>query len=118
MILFRVIASLGIGGEWAIGATLVAESVPENRRVEAGVIMYSSSPVGIALASFLNYQIAGVWFADQPETSWRYVFLAGLAPVLLAFLVRAFLHESDRWRSKSTTSPTSICSLRACAERH
>jgi MFS family permease len=108
LILFRVIASLGIGGEWAIGATLIAESVPENRRVEAGVIMYSSSPVGIALASFLNYQIAGVWFADQPETSWRYVFLAGLAPVLLAFLVRAFLHESDRWREQVTTSPRAL----------
>jgi MFS family permease len=94
---FRVIASLGIGGEWAIGATLIAESVPENRRIEAGVIMYSSSPVGIALASLVNYQVAGVWLANQPETSWRYVFLAGLAPVVLAFLVRVFLHESDRW---------------------
>ena len=110
LILFRVIASLGIGGEWAIGATLIAESVPEDRRVEAGVIMYSSSPVGIALASLLNYQIAGVWFADQPEVSWRYVFLAGLAPVLLAFLVRAFLHESDRWQSQSqvATSPRDL----------
>ncbi len=108
LMLFRVVASLGIGGEWAIGATLIAESVPENRRVEAGVIMYSSSPVGIALASLLNYQIAGVWFADQPETSWRYVFLAGLAPVLLAFLVRAFLHESDHWQQQVTTSPRDL----------
>jgi len=110
LVLFRVVASLGIGGEWAIGATLIAESVPEDRRVAAGVLMYSSSPVGIALASLLNYQIAGVWFADQPETSWRYVFLAGLAPVVLAFLVRMFLHESDRWQpqSQARTSPRDL----------
>src|SRR6185437_10625254 len=90
LVCFRLIASLGIGGEWAIGATLIAESVPESRRVESGVIMYTSSPVGIALASVLNYLIAGVWFAGEPETSWRYVFLAGLAPVLVALLVRLF----------------------------
>ena len=108
LVCFRLIASLGIGGEFALGATLIAESVPESRRVEAGVIMYSSSPAGIALASLLNYQIAGVWFAGQPETSWRYVFLAGLAPVVIAFLVRLFLQESDRWQSPSgaTKQPT------------
>ena len=101
LVLFRVLASVGIGGEWGIGATLIAETVPENRRIEAGVIMQSSSPLGIALASLLNYQIAGVWFADQPETSWRYVFLGGLAPVALALLVRVFLRESERWQPPS-----------------
>jgi MFS family permease len=101
LVLFRMLASLGIGGEWGIGATLIAETVPENRRIEAGVIMQSSSPVGIALASLLNYQIAGVWFADQPETSWRYVFLGGLAPVLLALLVRVFIKESGRWHRQA-----------------
>ena len=105
LVCFRLLASLGIGGEWGIGATLVAEAVPENRRIEAGVIMQTSSPVGIALASWLNYQIAGVWFAGEPQTSWRYVFLAGLAPLLLAFLIRVFLHESDRWHAP-TDAPT------------
>ena len=108
LVCFRLVASLGIGGEWAIGATLLAESVPENRRVEAGVIMYTSSPVGIVLASLLNYLIAGVWMAGEPETSWRYVFLAGLAPVVVAFLVRLFLRESDRWQlpSEGAAPPT------------
>src|SRR5215813_13497708 len=40
LILFRVIASLGIGGEWAAGASMVAEVVPERRRVEAGALLY------------------------------------------------------------------------------
>ncbi len=101
LVLFRSVASLGIGGEWGIGAALIAESVPERRRVEAGVIMYTSSPVGIALASLVNYQVAGVWFADQPQTSWRWVFLAGLVPILLAFCIRLFIRESPQWEAQS-----------------
>src|SRR5882724_1647043 len=97
LIAFRALASLGIGGEWGIGAALVAEAVPENKRVEAGVILQSSSPLGIVLASGVNYLIAGVWFADSPQTSWRYVFLAGLAPVILALLIRIFVRESSHW---------------------
>jgi MFS family permease len=97
LMLFRLIASLGIGGEWGIGATLVAEVVPANRRVEAGVILQTSSPLGLVLATVVNYQIAGIWFAGQPESSWRYVFLAGLAPVVMAFAVRLFIRESEQW---------------------
>lgn len=97
LIACRALASLGIGGEWGIGAALVAETVPENRRVEAGVILQTSSPLGVVLASTVNYLIAGVWFAATPQTSWRYVFLAGLAPVLLALVVRIFVRESTHW---------------------
>ena len=97
LIFFRTIAALGIGGEWGCGATLVAEAVPENRRVEAGVLLQTSSPLGLVLASAVNYQVAGVWFAGQPETSWRYVFLAGLLPVIIAFGIRLFIRESDQW---------------------
>jgi MFS family permease len=97
LIACRVIAALGIGGEWGIGAALVAEAVPEGRRVEAGVIMQTASPLGIVLASAVNYQIAGVWFAHAPQSSWRYVFLAGLLPLLVALAVRLFLRESAHW---------------------
>ena len=97
LILFRTLASLGIGGEWGLGATLVAEVVPESRRVEAGVLLQTSSPLGLVLASAVNYHVAGVWFAGQPENSWRYVFLAGLAPVVVAFGVRLFVRESAQW---------------------
>jgi MFS family permease len=100
---------LGIGGEWGIGATLVAETVPENKRVTAGVILQSSSPLGIVLASTVNYWIAGVWLADSPQTSWRYVFLAGLAPVVVAILIRLFIRESSQWAhvGASRTKPPS-----------
>jgi MFS family permease len=108
LILCRTIAGLGIGGEWGIGAALVAEAVPENRRIEAGVIMQTASPLGLVLASAVNYQIAGVWLVNHPESSWRYVFLAGLLPVLAALVVRLFLRESARWQeSRARTAPSS-----------
>ncbi len=98
LIAFRALASLGIGGEWAVGAALVAESVPDSKRVEAGAILYTASPLGLALASYLNFQIAGVWLVDSPESSWRYVFLCGLIPVVVALGVRLLLRESQRWQ--------------------
>ncbi len=105
LIAFRALASLGIGGEWAVGAALVAESVPESKRVEAGAILYTASPLGLALASFVNFQIAGVWLVDSPESSWRYVFLCGLLPVVVALGVRLLLRESERWQQAARESP-------------
>jgi MFS family permease len=104
LVLFRIVAALGIGGEWAVGASLVAETVPEHRRVEAATLVYTSSPVGIILASTVNYQIAGVWLSDSPATSWRYVFLCGLAPVLVALFARMFIRESEVWEKQVRNS--------------
>jgi MFS family permease len=97
LILCRTLAGLGIGGEWGIGAALVAESVPETRRVEAGVLMQTAAPLGLMLAALVNYLIAGVWWVDEPQRAWRYVFLSGLLPVALALALRLFLRESPHW---------------------
>jgi MFS family permease len=96
--LCRVVASLGIGGEWAAGASMVAEVVPEKRRVEAGALLYTSAPLGLFLATFATYQIQGVWFHGTPETAWRYVFLTGLIPAAVALVVRLFVKEPERWK--------------------
>ena len=98
LVLCRVVASLGIGGEWAAGAAMVAEVVPEKRRVEAGALLYTSAPFGLFLATFANFQIAGVFFKGSPETSWRFVFLCGLVPAVVAFVVRLFVREPERWK--------------------
>lgn len=104
LLVFRIITALGIGGEWAAGAAMVAEVVPENKRVEAGAILYTSAPMGLFLATFVNFQVAGVWFVENPETSWRYVFLFGLIPAFVAFLVRMFIKEPERWKQVAACS--------------
>lgn len=104
LIAFRIIASLGIGGEWAAGAAMVAEAVPEEKRVEAGALLYTAAPMGLFLATWVNMEVAGNWFKDSPETSWRYVFLFGLIPAVVAFLVRLFVHEPERWKAVAAVS--------------
>jgi len=99
--LFRLIASLGIGGEWAAGAAMVAEVAPETRRVEAGAILSTSAPLGLLLATFVNFQISHNLVGGSPEVSWRYVFLTGLIPAAVAFIVRWFIEEPERWTEQA-----------------
>lgn len=105
LVAFRLVASLGIGGEWAAGASIVAEVVPDERRVEAGALLYTAAPFGLFLATLVNFRVAGVWFADSPTTSWRYVFLFGLLPATVAFIVRLFVREPERWKAAAGTVP-------------
>ena len=110
LLLCRIIASLGIGGEWAAGAAMVAEVVPENRRVEAGALLYTSAPMGLFLATFVTFQVTTVYFPD-PTVSWRYVFLFGLIPAAVAFLVRLFVKEPERWKHIANGSRARIREL-------
>ena len=99
LIAWRIVASLGIGGEWAAGASMVAEVVPEKRRVEAGALLYTAAPAGLFLATYVTYAIQGVAFKSNPEVAWRYVFLFGLVPAAVAFIVRLFVKEPERWKA-------------------
>jgi MFS family permease len=104
LVLCRIVASLGIGGEWAAGSAMVAEVVPEESRVEAGALLYTSAPFGLFLATFVNAEVAGGWFAHDPAMSWRYVLLFGLVPAVVAFIVRLFIHEPERWTTTAATA--------------
>jgi MFS family permease len=95
---FRIVASLGIGGEWVAGASMVAEVVPEKRRVDAGALLYTAAPMGLFLATFIVYEVQGVYFKGAPEVAWRYVFLSGLIPAFLTLAVRVMIQEPTRWK--------------------
>ena len=108
LIVCRAVASQGIGGEWAAGAAMVAEVVPEKRRVEAGALLYTAAPLGLFLAAEVNLAVAGHWMNGSPESSWRWVFLCGLIPAAVAFFVRLFVKEPERWHvvAQKTIPPT------------
>jgi MFS family permease len=99
---FRFVASLGIGGEWAAGASLVAEVFPENRRIAGGALLYTSAPLGIMLAGWVNdlftRQIDVI--AAQPDLAWRLVFLSGLVPAAVALWIRRNVREPEAWASE------------------
>lgn len=102
--LCRLITSLGIGGEWAAGAAMVAEVVPEKKRLQAAAILYSAAPAGIFAAGFVSEQALGSWFAGNPH-AWRYVFALGLMPAALAIVVRRFIKEPEMWLKSTAAAP-------------
>ncbi len=95
---FRVLASFGIGGEWAAGASLVAETVPENKRVAAGMLLYTASPFGIFLATVVSDLFQHRLHFEDPNFAWRGVFLTGLVPAAVALLIRLKVKEPAMWK--------------------
>lgn len=102
---FRFIAALGIGGEWAAGASLVAETLPREKRVMGGALLYTSAPFGLFLATFVNDLFTRQMdsLASNPDLSWRAVFLTGLIPAVVALLIRIKVKESEEWAPSEQT---------------
>lgn len=102
--LCRFVTSLGIGGEWAAGAAMVAEVVPEKRRLEAGALLYTAAPLGVFMAGFSSDLISHQLMPDSPH-AWRYVFLLGLIPAVFAVIIRRFVREPEVWKDDREKAP-------------
>jgi MFS family permease len=89
----RLLAGIGIGGEWAMGGTFVAEEWPENRRRAGAGYMHTGYYVGIFLAALANYLIGS-------RFGWRAMFAVGGLPALLLAWVRHGVTEPERWQQK------------------
>jgi MFS family permease len=87
--ILQALAGIGIGGEWAAGAALVAETWPERTRARALVFMQMCFAAGFFLAAATNLLIGPI--------GWRYVFAAGAVPAIVTFFVRLFVQEPERW---------------------
>ena len=88
----RIFLGLGMGGEWASGAALVAETWPARHRGKALALVQSSWAIGYALGAALVALV-------MPHFGWRAVFFAGLLPALVALWVQRRLHEPTEWRA-------------------
>src|SRR5439155_3996779 len=91
LLIFRFLAALGIGGEWAVGAALLAETWPKNWRHWLAAVLQTAVNIGILLAG-----VVGLALARFPE---RTVFLAGLAPALIVLWIRRAVPETDGWHA-------------------
>lgn len=92
--IFRVFLGLGMGGEWATGAALVAETWPAVHRGKALGFMQSSWAVGYALAAAISALVL-------PLFGWRGVFFAGFLPALLTLWIRRRVEEPEIWQKAS-----------------
>jgi SHS family sialic acid transporter-like MFS transporter len=122
--ILRFIASLGMGGEWALGVALVNELWTKgNRALVAGAIGAAANigylmvaGLSLGMNTFIgtmrswiitlggNEQLAG-WLLDNQ--AWRFLMLSGALPALIIFLIRIFVPESDKWEEEKAAGTTS-----------
>jgi MFS family permease len=98
LLICRVLLGLGMGGEWASGATLVAETWPAQHRGKALALVQSSWAVGYALG-------AAVVALVMPRFGWRAVFFAGIVPALITLWLRRSLREPEVWQEQRRSRP-------------
>ena len=86
-------AGLGIGGEWAMGGTFVAEEWPEQRRKTGAGLMHTGYYFGFFLAAIANHFVGETY-------GWRAMFLTGAIPSVLVGYLMLGVTEPARWKAQ------------------
>jgi len=116
----RFIASMGMGGEWALGVSLVSEIWPAKSRPLLSGLIGAAANVGFMIVGFVGLGVSkfitglgsALSFLPHPwvdallrNNGWRMIFLVGAIPALLTFFIRIFVPESEKWKTATTSGP-------------
>jgi MFS family permease len=96
---YRFITGLGVGGEFAVGVALVAEVMPSKARPHALGLLQSLSAVGNISAALISMGLGHLEETGAIGSAWRWMFVIGALPALLAVLIRLRLKEPERWQA-------------------
>jgi MFS family permease len=96
LLIFRFLAALGIGGEWAVGASLLSETWPHRWRPWIAGVLQTGVNIGILVACLANTLMKA-----QPP---RYLFLLGILPALLVFWIRRAVPEPAEWHAAKASA--------------
>lgn len=91
LLIFRFLSALGIGGEWAVGASLLSETWPKRWRPWIAAVLQSGVNIGVLMAVLTNLVMS-----SQPP---KYLFLVGVLPALLVLWVRRAVPEPEEWHA-------------------
>jgi len=91
LMVFRFLSALGIGGEWAVGASLLSETWPKRWRPWIAATLQTAVNIGVLLACFFGYLFENA----EP----RYIFLVGVFPALIVLWIRRAVPETDEWHA-------------------
>ena len=91
LLIFRFLAALGIGGEWAVGAALISETWPRRWRPWLAAVLQTAVNIGTMLAGVVLFVMAAL-----PP---RWVFLVGVLPALLVLWIRKAVPEPEEWHA-------------------
>lgn len=89
----RFLTALGVGGEWAAGAALIAETFPSRSRPMALGLLQALSAVGNMMAAIITLTIPDL------EVNWRWAYFVGAAPALLVLWIRTSVKEPEKWKA-------------------
>lgn len=97
---FRFLTGLGVGGEFAVGVSLVAEVMPTRARPFALGLLQALSAVGNISAAVIGFTLSELEKSKVLEgAAWRWMFVIGAGPALLAILIRRRLKEPEQWQA-------------------
>lgn len=96
LLAFRLLSGLALGGEWVVGAAMIAEYFPAESRAKATSLIQSSWPIGYFL-------VLGVQYWLVPIYGWRVLFLSGGLTVFGALYIALFVKESPAWLHSQET---------------
>jgi MFS family permease len=91
LLIFRFMAALGIGGEWAVGSSLLSETWPRRWRAWIAAVLQTGVNLGVLLACLATYLLAAA-----PH---KYVFLVGILPALIVYWIRRSVPEPEEWQT-------------------
>jgi MFS family permease len=94
---YRFLCGLGVGGQFAVGVSMVAEVVPDRARPYALGLVQACSAIGNMIAALTGIVLGQMETAGQITGQWRYLFLAGAVPAPLALVVFMKLKEPAQW---------------------
>ncbi len=116
--LYRFLTGLGVGGEWAVGVALVAETMPERARPYALGLLQTLSTVGNVTAALISMGMGWLEQSGRLGTwdAWRVMFLIGALPALLAVVIRRRLREPERWQEAVAKAPAGHRAVGSYAE--
>ncbi len=93
LLIVRALFGVAMGGEWGVGSALAMESIPASARGFVSGLLQVGYPSGYFLASLAVYLL-------YDRLGWRYMFVLGVAPAVLAFFIRRGIDESPAWREE------------------
>ena len=93
LVFWRMIVGMGLGGEWAAGSVLVAETWPAEHRGKAIGLMQSGWAIGYLAAAVMAGIVLPVW-------GWRPLFLLGILPALFTLWIRRNVAEPELWKKR------------------
>jgi len=88
LLAYRILAGVGLGGEYGIGMALAAEAWPASKRARVSSYVGLGWQLGVLIAALVTPLLL-------PVIGWRGMFAVGLLPAIAAFIIRRTLHEPE-----------------------